>query len=194
MIKIIEHGNSGINVFEYKGQKTLQKAGVESAFDVLHKNTETNPFKRIIEIGTDYGGLTNLLADHPVSNFSQIYTFDINPHRFVSHNNKIQFFVKDVFTIEKELEQLIRSEGRTLLMCDGGNKRKEFETFHKYLKTDDVIMAHDYAPNEQIFNEKYIHKIWSWHEFQDDYANFENLEPYLQDTFANYAWCIRIKK
>jgi hypothetical protein len=193
MIKITEHGNSGINIFEYKGQKTLQKAGVEKAFNVLAENVSSQPFERIIEIGTDYGGLTNLLADHKLSEKATMYTYDINPHRFVSHNNKINFIVTDVFTIENDLANLIQSPGRTLLLCDGGNKRKEFEVFHRYLKLNDIIMAHDYAPTEQIFNEKYIHKIWSWHEFQDSYAEFPGLEPYLQDTFANYAWCIRIK-
>ena len=36
MIKKIKHGNSGIDVFEYKGQKAVQKFGVEKAFDLLY--------------------------------------------------------------------------------------------------------------------------------------------------------------
>jgi len=55
-------------------------------------------------------------------------------------------------------------------------------------------MAHDYAPNKQVFLEKYLNKIWTSHEFEDSYADFVTLEPYLQDVFANYVWCIRIKK
>jgi hypothetical protein len=80
-----------------------------------------------------------------------------------------------------------------LLLCEGGNKRLEFQVFHKYLKNGDVIMAHDYAPNPVEFISNYKHKIWSWHEFQDSFADFPNLQPYMQDTFKDYAWCIRMK-
>ena len=80
------------------------------------------------------------------------------------------------------------------MLCDGGDKRREFKTFHKYLKKNDIIMAHDYAPNSEVFKDEYLNKIWNWHEFQDDFAEYENLEPYLQEIFKNYAWCIRIKK
>lgn len=194
MIKKIEHGNSGIDVFEYKGQKAVQKFGVEKAFDLLYESNKGNPFDKVIEIGSDFGGLTNLLADHLITENSELYTYDISSRSFVSHNEKINFINNDVFAIESEIGSLINSEGRTLLLCDGGNKRKEFQVFHKYLKKGDVIMAHDYAPNETIFQKEYFGKIWNWHEFQDDFADFPNLEPYLQEAFADYAWCIRIKK
>lgn len=194
MIKKIKHGDSGIDVFEYKGQKAVQKFGVEKAFDLLHDENKENSFSRIIEIGTDFGGLTNLLADLNISKGIDIYTYDINPDRFVSHNDKIIFSNEDVFSIEEKIADLISSEGRTLLLCDGGNKRKEFAVFHKFLKSGDVIMAHDYAPDDKTFTEKYVGKIWNWCEFKDEYADFEGLDPYLQDVFGNYAWCIRIKK
>jgi hypothetical protein len=187
--------DTGVDVFTYKGQKTLQKFGVENAFNHLAQVTDSDPFIKIIEIGTDYAGLTNLLADSSISKYTKtIHTFDINPARFVSYNDKIIFKNCDIFSIEKELSELIQSPGRTLLLCDGGNKKKEFETFHQYLKVNDVIMAHDYAPNDAIFKEKYVNKIWNWKEFEDSYADFPGLEPFLQDIFAEYAWCIRIKK
>jgi len=184
----------GVDVFTYKGQKALQKYGVEKAFTILAEKCINTPFQKIIEIGTDYGGLTNLLADHSISLNAKIHTFDINPTRFVSHNEKINFTNQNVFQIEKTLGELIQSSGRTLLLCDGGNKKQEFQTFYKYLKDGDVIMAHDYAPNDEIFNEKYLHKIWNWKEFEDSYADFSGLKPFLQETFADYAWCIRIKE
>jgi cephalosporin hydroxylase len=190
MIEIMEHGNSGIKVFSYKGQKALQVVGVESAFDQLAESLDS-PVKTIIEIGTDFGGLTNLLADIKISESAEIHTYDINKDRFISHNNKIQFHCKNVFSAEQEIKDLIQSEGKTLLLCDGGNKQKEFEVFHKYLKSGDIIMAHDYAPNAQAFAEDYISKIWNWHEFQDSFADFKGLEPYMQNLFKKYSWCIR---
>lgn len=194
MIKKTQHGDSGIDVFEYKGQKAVQRFGVEKAFNLLAKEIGEDRFSRILEIGTDYGGLTNLLADLKISENIDIHTYDVNPNRFVSHNDKIKFHNTDVFSIEEKIAKLISSEGRTLLLCDGGNKKKEFEVFHKYLKKGDIIMAHDYAPDNDSFVKDYIGKIWSWHEFKDEYADFEGLDPYLQETFKNYAWCIRIKK
>lgn len=193
MIEIIEHGNSGINVFSYNGQKALQVVGVENAFNELSKQQD-EPLARIIEIGTDYGGLTNLLASLEISKNINIHTFDICDSKFVSFDNKIIFHHKDVFSIEGEIGRMIKSNGRTLLLCDGGNKKKEFEVFYKYLKTNDIIMAHDYAPTPEEFNKNYLGKIWNWHEFQDSFADFNGLEPYMQDLFKKYAWCIRIKK
>lgn len=192
MIEVKEHGNSGINIFSYKGQPAIQVVGVENAFNQLSTAIPSS-FARIIEIGTDYGGLTNLLADLPISDNIEIHTFDISDKRFIAHNSKITFHHNNVFEIEQQIGDMISDEGRTLLLCDGGNKRLEFQVFHKYLKNGDVIMAHDYAPNPVEFINSYKHKIWSWHEFQDSFAHFPNLQPYMQDTFKDYAWCIRMK-
>lgn len=186
------HGNSGIQIFSYKNTKALQVCGVEKAFIELSNNL-INPVKTIIEIGTDFGGLTNLLADLEISNHAIIHTFDINPTRFISHNNKIIFHNEDVFSIESKIAELIQSDGTTLLLCDGGNKKEEFKIFHQYLKHGDIIMAHDYAPTVEEFNKNYKNKIWSWHEFEDSFANFDGLEPFMQDLFKQYAWCIRRK-
>lgn len=186
------HGDSGIMVFSYKGQKTLQVYGVENAFIELNNNLQ-NPVKTIIEIGTDFGGLTNLLSDLPISREARIHTFDINKERFISYNDKIIFHNEDVFSVEAKIETLIQNEGTTLLLCDGGNKKEEFKIFHKYLKSGDIIMAHDYASNMQDFYINYINKIWNWLEFENSFADFPNLEPFMQDVFKKYVWCIRKK-
>ena len=135
-IETMEHVDSGITVFKYKGQKALQVVGVENAFTALAKTVADNPFDVIIEIGTDFGGLTNLLADHEVSSVATIHTFDINASRFVSHNDKITFHNKNVFSHEAEVAKLIENAKRCLLLCDGGNKEEEFRVFHSYLKNE----------------------------------------------------------
>lgn len=183
------HGDSGIMVFSYKGQKTLQVYGVEKAFTELFNSTS---IQTIIEIGTDFGGLTNLLADL-IEKQINVHTFDINAERFISYNDKIIFHNEDVFSVETKIGTLIQNEGTTLLLCDGGNKKEEFKIFHKYLKSGDIIMAHDYASTIEDFNNNYKNKIWNWHEFEDSYASFDNLEPFMQDIFKIYAWCIRKK-
>lgn len=192
-IETMEHVDSGIMVFKYKGQKALQVVGIEKAFTELSEAVAVNPFDVIIEIGTDFGGLTNLLADHDISDTATIHTFDINSSRFVSHNDKIIFHNKNVFSHELEIAELIEGATRCLLLCDGGKKQEEFRVFHSYLKDGDIIMAHDYSSSVEDFITNCQHKIWNWHEFQDSYANFPFLEPFLQDTFKEYAWCIRKK-
>tara|TARA_Y100000004_G_scaffold172950_1_gene210306 strand:- start:462 stop:1046 length:585 start_codon:yes stop_codon:yes gene_type:complete len=193
MIEIFKHGNSGIDIFKYKGQTAMQVVGVEDAFTKLAENLKDNPVKRIVELGTDYGGLTNLLADNEISKDADIHTFDINGQRFKSHNNKIKFYNQSFESAYEQIKSLIESEGRVLLLCDGGNKEAEFAAFHRYLKDGDIIMGHDYAPNRQEFLDNFHGKIWNWHEFEDSFANFKNLEPFMQEVFYNYAWCIRIK-
>lgn len=194
MIKVIPHGDSGINVFEYKNQLALQVVGVESAFTALYYATLDNPITLIVELGTDYGGLTNLLADHKISDKAAIHTYDINGERFKSYNSKIQFHNSSFYDSHEHIVSLLSSNKRVLLLCDGGDKKSEFATYKNFIKSNDIIMAHDYAPNREEFLEKYVGKIWNWHEFQDEYATCDTLKPYLQEIFANYAWCIRIKK
>jgi hypothetical protein len=193
MIEVIPHGDSGINVFKYKGQIAMQVVGVEKAFSVLAEKIKQRPIEMIIELGTDHGGLTNLLADHEISTYAKIHTFDINGDRFKSHNDKISFNHASFQSSYDYIVSLIESGGRVLLLCDGGNKKEEFATFYKFLKNNDIIMGHDYAPNQDEFINKYHGKIWNWHEFQDSYADFDGLSPFMQEEFAKYAWCIRIK-
>ena len=38
-----------------------------------------------------------------------------------------------------------------LLLCDGGNKNREFNLFSNYLKKNDVIMCHDYSESNADF-------------------------------------------
>jgi len=194
MIEIFEHGNSGISVFSYKGLKALQVVGVENAFTTLYENIKDDLPDIIIELGSDYGGLTNLLADHNISKNAAIHTYDINESRFVSHNDKITFHGGDMWVQTISIHELIQNSNRALVLCDGGDKRREFAVFQASLRSDDIIMAHDYSATTDSFKSECFGKIWNWHEFEDSFANFTGLDPFLQEEFAKYAWCIRKKK
>lgn len=187
----IEHGPC--HVFTYKGQKALQIYGVHHAFSKL---AHYKKFKTIIEIGADYGGLTNLLADHEISDMAEIYTFDINKQNFkkVAYRyNKIYFNHCDVFQYKGMIEEYInRHPGHTLLLCDGGNKAKEWETFAPMMKSGDIIMAHDYAPTEKEHNENIESGRWNWWEFSDACVKEQGFKKPL-DCFEEYVWCIREK-
>jgi hypothetical protein len=81
-------------------------------------------------------------------------------------------------------------------MCDGGNTAKEFDTYCTYLKLGDIIMAHDYAPNIEVFNSKYKNKIWNWMEIQDKDIESSVKKYKLKDyykKFEDIAWVCKSK-
>lgn len=49
------------------------------------------------------------------------------------------------------VESFIKREGTTLILCDGGSKINEFNILSKYLKSGDIIMAHDYVDTKENF-------------------------------------------
>lgn len=188
--KLKKERHGPCDIFSYKGLKALQVYGVEKAFSELAKYKN---FSMIIELGADYGGLTNMLADHEISTDAVIHTFDINAKKFTNLNpRKIVFHNIDMYKEKSEVILLLNGNtwGYTLLLCDGGNKAFEWEEFSQYLKTGDIIMAHDYAPNKSEHKENIEAGRWNWWEFNDENIKEDNLIKPL-DCFDEYAWCIR---
>jgi len=64
----------------------------------------------------------------------------------------IDFRVKDCFKKEvfEEIISLIQQPGKTLLVCDGGDKPREIGAFSPHLKKGDIIIGHDYFKNASI--------------------------------------------
>ena len=91
---------------------------------------------------------------------------------------------------------MIENSGKVLVLCDGGNKVREFNIISDFLKPGDVIMAHDYAPNRQVFENKYKNKLWNWFEIQDrdiqDAVDSNNLKDYHTE-FNDVAWVCKTK-
>lgn len=110
-------------------------------------------FDIIIELGTYKGGLTLFLSDI----FSgDIYTYDIKEFEFTNKllsKENIHYNIKDIYK-SPEIEELLASNKRVLLLVDGGVKIKAFNYFIKFLKPGDVIMAHDYFVSVKEFNSK----------------------------------------
>jgi len=147
----------------------------------------------VAEIGTGFGGLTALIAT-----FSDITTFDLkNPkYNFDSPCREDISFVKgDVFDeCHDAVVEALRGywdvrEDVCWLLCDGGDKNREVETFAAFLKPGDVIAAHDFAPTNEW---------WNWNEIDEQrvekVAREQNLVtiPELQyDRKA--AWWVRRK-
>lgn len=157
-------------------------------------------FDTIIEIGTYNGGLTSWLYDNKKSN-AMVVSYDIDGS--INHTNRtdIDFRVEDCFeeTALKDIISYIKRPGKTLVVCDGGNKSKEFSTFSEYLKSGDIIMAHDYKVSDEHW--KLVTDYWQWpyaadttYESIKDAIEKNNLEPYKSEEFNFYLWVSYIKK
>jgi predicted O-methyltransferase YrrM len=194
--------------FSYEGITTQQHYDVGKFFNQLFNQTKPS---RILEIGTAFGGLTLLLRNilDDLSFSTEIRTYDIDSKHYlqpyIDNGLKIDVRIKNIFNHEySELTELddistyVQSEGVTIVLCDGGSKKNEFKILSSLLKPGDIIMAHDYSPNQTYFEENINNKIWNWLEIQDSDIDEScltyNLKPYMEDEFRSVVWVCKIKE
>jgi predicted O-methyltransferase YrrM len=162
--------------------------------------------KRILEIGTALGGFTMFLKK-VVDSFNldtKILTFDISARPWYDDMKKmgIDVRVEDIFNdyqdIPNEIKNFIKQDGLTIILCDGGDKIREFKLLSHFLKKGDIIMAHDYAPNQEYFDNYINGKIWNWLEIQDKDINEScmkhNLTPFMEYELRDVVWVGKIKE
>jgi len=173
-------------------------------FEVFKKFIQEIKPKRILEIGTASGGFTLFLKDtlnELGMSDTKIKSFEVNVHPSfeilremgveILHDN---IFDHPYMNLEKPdlVEPFIKEEGTTLVLCDGGYKITEFKKLSSFLKGGDFIMAHDYSPSREYFEDHVNNKIWLWCEIEDKYIQevFEpnNLIKYNQDEFQKVVW------
>ena len=130
----------------------------------------------------------------------QFYTMDIEVRDIHSieliKQMGAQFFKVDCFEKEEEIGKLIQSNGRSLILCDGGDKPKEVNVFSKYLKKGDIIMGHDFFYGKEE-DEKYLNEVWYGKElcFEDVEETFrkEDVSIVHRETFDPVVWMCAIK-
>jgi hypothetical protein len=159
-------------------------------------------FDNIIEIGLYNGGLSSYIFDSKEEKTTFV-SYDIAPeiNEAAKKRNDIDFRIGDCFEEKytNEIIELINKPGKTLMICDGGNKTKEFNLFSKYLKSNDVIILHDYKHTAESW--KMMAEYWQWpYGFETSYdeikdAVIENdLKEYRNEEFNFFAWGSYIKK
>lgn len=190
---------SGAGGFSFTTEKTPNKTFTLSQMTTVDDYFEQflikEKFDEIVEIGTYKGGLCILFDEikqkHNLQ--SNITTFDVSIWdqtdfsmvlgEFQSRN--IAFHQTD--GCGDDGMQIIRSKikkGKTLLLCDA-LKIREVNYYAPYLKTGDIIMAHDYSHDGRNYG-------WSWIEIT--YADIKtameinNYVPYTDINFQNVAW------
>jgi cephalosporin hydroxylase len=196
--------------FEYKKLYVLQNKNVFETFKQLFLIKKP---KRIIEIGTQYGGFTLMLKDILLSaglNDFLIRTYDVkNPLFLMQHpelDERIEIKVEDIFNYHpfsikeekiKELKDFMSDDTPNIILCDGGNKIKEFNVFSDIIKSGDIIMAHDYAYNIEKFENEIKGNVWNWMEIQEsdisECSKRNNLSFFMGDDFQNVAWVCKKK-
>lgn len=163
--------------------------------------------KRILEIGTALGGFTMFLkiCCDDLNLDTNIRSYDIHKNSWYDGmiNDGIDVRVENIFggnfeSMDDEVINYIRQDGITIVLCDGGYKKGEFNLISNHIKQGDFIMAHDYAENRQVFEEKIYGKIWNWMEISyDDIKNAiekNELIDYKKDIFENVAWTCKMKQ
>lgn len=124
----------------------------DGAFEVWQEILDNYPSRRIIELGTWKGGFSAFLLMQCKLRGMDFHTLDIKD---IIDNKEIirylgvreHFHNIDIFSDEGIglVRDLIKKDGRTILFCDNGNKPKEFNTFAKFLKVNDIICVHDWG-------------------------------------------------
>jgi hypothetical protein len=179
--------------YYFEDVPVLQAKEAESKFIKILKD-----FDRIIEIGTYSGGFTLFLHKNKKEN-CELISYDINAsHNKVPKTHNIDFRIGDCFSdfVHNEIKNLIIDDSkRILLLCDGGNKNKEFNIFSKYLKINDVIMCHDYAETADEFKKFQIILNWQLFNYESSFdmiskgINEHNLIKYEHyDEFKSVLW------
>lgn len=181
--------------FYYKGLRVEQSKAIFAALDQLAKDFQP---RQIIEIGSRRGGFTKILEDHSISDSAKIYSYDIEHlSKPLDYSEKVTLITGDCFQVEKDIAEIIKRTGVTLVFCDGGDKNREINVFSKYLKTGDLIFGHDYAPTREIWERDFNGKIWDWHETWDsaieDVIKYEKLTDYQPELFNQAVWRSLIK-
>ena len=176
------------------GVIAAQTPNVVSAFQSILLD-----FDLIIEIGFNRGAFTDWLFMNKHIN-AKLISYDTTYEWLEVNNESIDFRLGDCFDpkIIQEIECLIKDNGKTLLLCDGGDKTKEFNLYSNFLKTGDVIMCHDYAHNIDEYYSIISSINWetapeSSLESIKDSVKINNLKPYHYDMFKHVLWGSFIK-
>ncbi len=192
----------------YKDIKTQQNP---NTFQVFENFFTTENFDYVIEIGTSYGGLSLFLHDQSLIHKFKFISYDWSGFKKGSwdnrrnalremFNNEIPFDFRDknVFEHANEIIEILKNN-KCLLLCDGGDKAKEFNIFGEHLTLGSYIMAHDYAIDSDVFDNEIRNKVWNWFEIQDsdiqetmDKNNIVKSNYFEQ--FKLVAWIQCIKK
>jgi len=201
--------------FAYKSKlgPTVTAMQVEGVYEVFLKLFNQVSFDQVIEIGTAQAGTTLITRDALNESGNEscpITTYDPNIgqknlEKYISEGQNIKKYKENIFNSpmnqlkeNASIYEYLNKPDKTLLICDGGCKFREFNVLAPLLKSGDYIMAHDYAEDVSFFNEHIKDKIWNWHEinYSQIKSTFEsnNFEHFMKEDFERKVWLCARKK
>jgi hypothetical protein len=177
-----------------------------NAFEVFYNFIKETQPKRILEIGTSNGGFTQFLkysCDRLGLN-THVVSLDIHEKSWYSDitNMGVDLRIENIFKdnyqdIPQNYKDLIQEEGVTIILCDGGDKIREFNLLSKFMKSGDYILGHDYAYDREKFEKDIYKKIWNWHELSESDIEIcsqeNNLTDYNREIFESVVWVCKKK-
>jgi len=117
-------------------------------------------------------------------NECHIHTFDITDHNpNLPLNDKLSRHFMDSFSLNcKDYIKNLTSDKKTLWLFDGGDKKSEVRFYKDICKPNELLMVHDFAPNQESFNYLRKNNIWYWWESdsslfpKEEFTEHENFE------------------
>jgi len=173
------------------GFSAQQRPEVVSAFNKLFCRQD---FARIIELGSGAGGLTVFLGLYGYMSDCEVHTFDsknwmpLPTYKLLTFLGVRVYIQRDVLrdpVTTAYVAGLIGGAGRTLLLCDNGNKNREFNLYAPYLKHGDIIMAHDYVASGK--EDRWKASEVNIDLIRDTITEY-NLQDYMCYVFEDVAW------
>lgn len=156
-------------------------------------------FESIVEIGFNRGALTLWLHKNKKES-TRLVAYDITFDSKQVKNDDIDFRQGNCFSenIINEIKEFITNGGKTLVLCDGGAKEREFSLYSQFLKSGDVIMCHDYSHEINEYNNYSKELGWnsppeSKYEAILPAIKRNRLQPYNYDMFKQVFWGSFIK-
>ena len=77
---------------------------------------------------------------------------------------------------------------RTMILCDGGYNPGELKAVVDIAKPGAIVLAHDYAPNRQVFNTKIRGKRWNRCEITDADLPATGIRPIKSQMLRDAMW------
>jgi len=158
-----------------------QSPAMVPAFEALFSDWKPD---YIIELGTGKGGLAKHLVD-----YGAVLSIDKKEELREVTDDRVTYIEANVFEDAVEANNAsLMSKGKTLLICDGGNKPEEFCRYSKYLKSGDVVMVHDYFDTAADFERARAARIWDWWECCQNRITTTGLQRIHRGVMRNAAW------
>lgn len=180
----------------YKGKIAAQHLD----FDIVLKPfLEHHQFEAIIEIGTASGGLTYFF--HDILPNAQITTYEIRDREklknlFLDDLPNVTYKNKNVFSeeyssidenypgrrpldasiVDQEFIDLLHTDKKLAVFCDGHNKKAEVRCIAPHLKVGDMILFHDYCIDEK--EAAYFKESSTW-------SSIETMKSYVEQPLLD---------